>query len=751
MIATGPVLTRQHVMTTPYRGLMPYSEDDWPYFFGREHECEVIGANLMASRLTLLYGSSGVGKTSVLRAGVGHQLNDLARESVQSTGEAEHVVVIFSEWRTEPLVGLLGEVARSVAATCGPAAASRTPGDGAGLVEALEWWTDRTGCELLIVLDQFEEYFLYHPHDEPGDFADQLPLAIRRPGLRVNFVISLREDTLARLDRFKGRIPNLFDNYLRLELLERDSARAAIERPIKHYNQARAEQEQVSIEPELVDAVLDQIAAEVEQPRPGDPALAASASTRIDPSYLQVVMDRVWTAETSDGGRVLRREVLTRLGSARQILSTYLDQTMGGLSPGDQDVAAAIFHHLVTPSGMKIAHTVHDLAQYTEQSDEAVQAVVLLLAGDLRILRSVAAPGEFGQSRYEIYHDRLAEAVLGWRARHLQAKRDALAAQKLEEERATAELRLQKAVVAEKQQADERVAFERAAAAQNSRRSILLPLLLVLATWLGALLIGIGAWLVPVALVRWLEKPVTWARALVIGLVWPIIAVPAALLGYLVNSLIYFVGTTMAGQKFEALPYTVVSVTIVAYSVGYGAHALVAGKLTYWLLGERRLTAWLARYRRVLMPAGMALATWLGVFGLIVGTVIAPAVVVHTYEQPLTWRRSFAVGAIWAVVLFLAAALVGGVFEALNVSLALLPAFVYAFVRYVLPPLVAFVALAAVGGYLTSFVLRDAHRTPRVESGGGSADLDRHAPGQTQLGLELEQPVTKLAGNAAER
>jgi predicted AAA+ superfamily ATPase len=59
----------------PYNGLMPYSEEDAPFFFGREREREVIIANLIASRLTLLYGASGVGKSSVLRAGVAHQLH----------------------------------------------------------------------------------------------------------------------------------------------------------------------------------------------------------------------------------------------------------------------------------------------------------------------------------------------------------------------------------------------------------------------------------------------------------------------------------------------------------------------------------------------------------------------------------------------------------------------------------------------------------------------------------------------------
>ena len=40
---------------------------------------EIIAANLVASRLTVLYGASGVGKSSVLRAGVAHHLHGVAR------------------------------------------------------------------------------------------------------------------------------------------------------------------------------------------------------------------------------------------------------------------------------------------------------------------------------------------------------------------------------------------------------------------------------------------------------------------------------------------------------------------------------------------------------------------------------------------------------------------------------------------------------------------------------------------------
>ena len=96
-------MTEQTFRDTPYKGLVPYSEEDAAYFFGREAEREIITANLMASRLTLLYGASGVGKSSVLRAGVAHSLQQLAQKNLSERGAPEFGVLVFNSWRDNPV------------------------------------------------------------------------------------------------------------------------------------------------------------------------------------------------------------------------------------------------------------------------------------------------------------------------------------------------------------------------------------------------------------------------------------------------------------------------------------------------------------------------------------------------------------------------------------------------------------------------------------------------------------------------
>jgi hypothetical protein len=420
---------------TPYKGLMPYAQEDAPFFFGREAEREIVTANLMASRLTVLYGSSGVGKSSVLSAGVAYHLRQLAEQNLKDYGTPEFAVVVFRSWRDAPLSFLTDAIRAAVtellgADESGPSLPSLSFG------EALHTWAERAGGELYVILDQFEEYFLYHPQQESeGTFAVEFPRAVNRPDLRVNFLLSLREDALASLDRFKGRIPGLFDNILRIEHLDREAAREAIVRPIEQYNRLLVGQDQqarqVEIEPALVEAVLAQVqTGQVVIGQAGRGVVATSlgqqaGETLVETPYLQMVLNRVWDEEMRAKSRTLRLVTLERLGGASKIVRTHLDTVMRHLSRPQRAAAARIFHHLVTPSGTKIAHAAGDLATYTERKPEQVQPVLQRLAApDIRLLRPVSAGAERGgETLYEIYHDILGSAILEWRERYDRARR----------------------------------------------------------------------------------------------------------------------------------------------------------------------------------------------------------------------------------------------------------------------------------------------------------------------------------------
>jgi WD40 repeat protein len=394
---------------SPYKGLNAFddSELDALLFFGREREREIVVANLIASRLTVLYGPSGVGKSSLLRAAVARSLRELPEEPV---------VVVFSSWSDDPNAALAEAVAE---ATGGQKNGSA--------VDALE--QAQADRDVYLVLDQAEEYFLYHADDSgPGSFADALPAVLTTP-FRINVLVSLREDSLAKLDRFTGRIPGLFSNTLRLDRLDRQAAQTAIVKPAERYSELTGAV--LSVELALVERVLDEVGTGQIEPALG--GLGAvdgdDAAARIEAPYLQLVMQRIWEEERAAGSSALRAETLERLGGAQHIVEEHLEGAMAELTQDQKDLAARLFNHLVTPSGTKIAHDVTDLADFAGAPVGDVQPVLTRLA-DLRILRSIE---EGDNVRYEIFHDVLAQPVLAWRAEH-EATRE-LEAQKLASDR----------------------------------------------------------------------------------------------------------------------------------------------------------------------------------------------------------------------------------------------------------------------------------------------------------------------------
>jgi len=392
-------------------------------FFGRDDERALIISNLRAARLTLLYAESGVGKTSLLRAGVAARLRTLAQRSVAERGSAGYVPVVFSSWRDDPT----GEFVSEVRAAIRPfASGSISELPGAPLHEVIQTAAAATDATLLVILDQFEEYLLYSSREpRVGRFADELAACLNRGDLRANFLIAVREDAYAGLgELFLGKIGNLYGNYLHLEYLDRQAARHAIVRPIERFNAAHLDTAPVQIEPALVDAVLDQVqTGRVAFEHEGRGALvfgngAAREHDQIETPYLQLVMSALWEHEQREGSQSLRLSTLIELGGAERIVRSHLEEAMRGLSDEERDTAVEVFNHLVTPGGTKIAHTISDLADYSGRDFEQVQALIgRLAAGDQRILRPVpAAPGDDGRPRVEIFHDVLAPAILSWRS-----------------------------------------------------------------------------------------------------------------------------------------------------------------------------------------------------------------------------------------------------------------------------------------------------------------------------------------------
>ncbi len=411
----------------PFVGLAPFTEADARYFFGRDADRAVITSNMVASRLTVLYGPSGCGKSSLLDAGVANHANTIVTpRQIEELGSPEFVVVSFHEWRDRPRDALLSRLRERIEAVLGRAV--EPPPEGLPLADALSAWTKHVRGALLIVLDQFEEYFLYHGRKiVEGKFAFELAQAINCADLHANFLISVREDALAQLDVFEGYVPNLLANTLRLDRLDQKRGRETIVGPIERYNELRGDGARpITIEPELVDAVLRKVEAgsinleTAGRGRVADREGADDEARPIETAYLQLVMTRLWETEAAAGSAVLRLKTFQGLGGAESIVGTHLDTVMNTFAPARRALAAELFRYLVTPTGTKIALTLKDLAELTGLAPEVVEPVLAQLGSQqVRVLHEVKGPAnDQATTRHEIFHDVLAGVILDWRRRY---------------------------------------------------------------------------------------------------------------------------------------------------------------------------------------------------------------------------------------------------------------------------------------------------------------------------------------------
>jgi CHASE2 domain-containing sensor protein len=385
-------------------------------FFGRDHQRDLIVANMLSSRLTILYGPSGIGKTSVICAGVVHAL----RDPDAGISAAEHSAVVrVAEWHSEPRLAVVAALEAEERRLTGGAA----PDDGAGktLDEIVASWTKRLDRQLLLVLDQYEQYLVNNPPGQDGGFDRGLADVVARSDVRARCLISLREDALGGLSRYEGMIPSLFGNRLRLEGFTEGAALEAIGRPVDRYNQLRGKEEpEMRLEPGLAEKVVRELrggGSQLARGRGLSPGSERVASSRpIEPAEVQLVMQELWTRECASGSTLVRRQTLAEMGGCEQIVGSYVDDSLTALPSRQRALFARIVRYLVTPSGVKVAHSASDLAAYVESSQEPVAQMLERLTA-LGLMRRLPPPPGSAEPRYEVLHDLLAEPMLDWGSR----------------------------------------------------------------------------------------------------------------------------------------------------------------------------------------------------------------------------------------------------------------------------------------------------------------------------------------------
>ncbi|WP_159017245.1 hypothetical protein [Cognatiluteimonas profundi] len=400
----------------PWLGLFSYSEETRAYFHGRDEETGELARRVQRKLLTILFGQSGLGKTSLLRAGIVPRLRvegycpiyvrvDYAPESPSPSEQIKQAIL-----RATDAAGVWTRPGAAI--------------EGESLWEFLhhrgDLLRDADGRPLipLLIFDQFEEVFTLAQADDTGrmrakqfldDLADLVenrpPAALEariehddsaaedfdfaRADYRV--LIALREDYLAHLEGVKGSMPSITQNRMRLARMTGPQALNAVVEPGGQL-----------VSREVAEAIVRFVAGGSEL-----------ANAEIEPSLLSLVCRELNTVRLSQGRDEISADLLA--GSRDTILSEFYERALADQPAG---VRRVIEDELLTESGYRESLAEERLIKALAAAGAAPDSLAKLV--DRRLLR---IEERLDMRRVELTHDVLCSVVLA--SRTLRQEREA--------------------------------------------------------------------------------------------------------------------------------------------------------------------------------------------------------------------------------------------------------------------------------------------------------------------------------------
>ncbi|TAK43020.1 MAG: ATP-binding protein [Saprospiraceae bacterium] len=470
-----------------YPGVTPFSTEQQHIFFGRKQDTDELYRLLRREPLVVLYGKSGLGKSSLLNAGI--------IPACQKKGEYSPFVVRFGAWTEDAKVTPLAatKTALSEGFEPGTFLDSLLPGDaslwyhaktrqlleiekleieklensGAGqppiyLRESSISQFPNFPISPLLLFDQFEELFSY-PEAQVQAFREELsellntgiPLRFRRMAeasktlseeeedrlempLDARIVFAIRSDRMHLLDRLKDHLPNVLRHTFELKALARDDAKDAIVLPAQMISD-------VGFFVTLEGSDLG------EPPTSGIPnpksfttppfgyspaALAAlldfledeqDKEKRVEGILLQMLCEHYERRLVEAQGFTLLD--LPQIGDPNDVVQHYYEEKIAALPEDSRLPARRLIEDGLVSEGEAMRLTLHE--SYIRQ-EFGVDKTLLEQLVDIRLLRS--EPFLRGGYTYELSHDRLVPPVLN--ARSLRREEEA----RLEAERQAREL-----------------------------------------------------------------------------------------------------------------------------------------------------------------------------------------------------------------------------------------------------------------------------------------------------------------------
>lgn len=354
-------------LTNPFPGLRAYEPHQADLFFGRDEQIEELLERLQERRFLAVVGTSGSGKSSLVRAGL---IPTLQRGYFAEVGSRSRVVILRPGGM--PVVELARSLARAFGAPREEDVLATLGRSSLGLVD----FADRklaSGESLLLVIDQFEEVFRYSKGLTDSSHAEEsvsfvkllltatgyseLPLPGRDAPL-VYVILTMRSDFLGKCARFRGLPEALNDSQYLVPRMNREQQQQAIEGPIV-MSGAR-------ISPRLVQRLLNDVGDDPDQLPVLQHALMRTWEQARDARATGAPID---ISDYDSSGEM--KDALNK--DAEQVFDTIQDEQ-------DRRVVRRIFQRLVEPSAKdeetRRPTPMSELVAVTDAPEEKVRELI---------------------------------------------------------------------------------------------------------------------------------------------------------------------------------------------------------------------------------------------------------------------------------------------------------------------------------------------------------------------------------------
>jgi TPR repeat protein len=357
--------------------------------------------------MVVVFGKSGLGKSSLLSAGVSQRLRDQGRLPL---------IVRVNDIQRGPFVSVLEGI--QVAAE--RQKVEYVPGKQEslwGFFKTVEFWQSDLLLTPVLILDQFEELFTLHDRDARTAFITDLGYLVRgvRPSVHaadaklsdtppsLNIVLSLREDYLGFLDDAADRIPEILDHRFRLTPLSIEAATEAMTGPARIDDQS-FQTKPFTYDPEAITAILNYLSKRRIKS-------VAENEAYIEPFHLQLICQRIEAiaAKQQQESRADLPITINSIGgdsALKRTLEEFYAQTLAAFPKKSvrQAVRRLCEDLLISPEGRRLSVEGHQIRRQLNLSAETLQQLV-----NVRLLRS---DSRSDSTYYELSHDALVEPVL---------------------------------------------------------------------------------------------------------------------------------------------------------------------------------------------------------------------------------------------------------------------------------------------------------------------------------------------------